>query len=565
MTPEPKPLCVGAAFAGKHVLLTGASGFLGKVWLAMMLERAPEVGRIYVLLRSKALVSARGRFEKILNTSPAFSRLHERFGPRLSSFIAAKVEIIEGEISEAQLMMPPLTVARLQRDLDLVVHCAGLVDFDPDLRKALAANVDGTLHVADFVQSCDHAALLHVSTSYVAGSRQGAIPECVQAEYVPVESAAGAPFDAAVEVEAARAAAAQVVVAHSSPEHVDALRAQAQELVRELRAQAGQKPNEKLVANLVKRRLREELKQALSAEGMRRANHLGWPNTYTYTKSLAESLLARRRGLRLSIVRPSIVESSVEFPFPGWNESFNGSAPLAYVMGTWFRMVPARPDAPFDVIPVDMVCKAMSIAGAALLVDRHAPVYHVGSSYRHRCSVGRAAELIVLSHRRHYRGAERTRAERLFKSRCDAVLVEPDNAFSIGRNRSLVAGAREALELLPDKLQRYTKRWRERLERVDGKLEQIEKMVRLYLPFMYENYYVFESRALDATPALEPEFRFEPERLDWRTYWLDVHMPGLRRWAFPLIEGKKPERHRPAYPVRLGADAEPADVGQAAE
>ena len=58
---------------------------------------------------------------------------------------------------------------------------------------------------------------------------------------------------------------------------------------------------------------------------------------------------------------------------------------------------------------------------------------------------------------------------------------------------------------------------------------------------------------------------FEPESLEWRSYWLDVHIPGLRRWAFPLIEGKKPERYRPLYPVRFGRDLEPAPVGQAAE
>jgi long-chain acyl-CoA synthetase len=561
--PEPTPISICDAFAGKHVLLTGASGFLGKVWLAMMLERAPEIGRIYVLLRSKAMVPARSRFEKIVNTSPAFKRLHERHGVRLERFLLDKVEVIEGEISAPQLTMSPLWVARLQRDVDLVVHCAGLVDFDPDLRKALAANVEGTLHVADFVESCDHAALLHVSTSYVAGRRYGAIEERVHPEYVPTSSPADTPFDAATELASARANAERVVERFQSPDLVERLHAEAEALTRDRRVVGGEKGHDKLVANLVRRRLREDLKRALCDEGMRRAQQLGWPNTYTYTKSLAESLLARRTGLRLAIVRPSIVESAVEFPFPGWNESFNGSAPLAYVMGTWFRMVPAKPDAPFDVIPVDMVCKAMSIAGAALLQNRQSPVYHVGTSDRHRCSVGRAAELIVLAHRRFYRAAERTRTERVFKSRADAVLVEPDTAFSVQNNRALLAGLREALDVLPDKLQRHTRGLLGRIDRVDGKLAQIEKMVRLYLPFMYEGYYVFECRALAQTPALEPEFRFEPERLEWRSYWLDVHMPGLRRWAFPLIEGKRPERYRPLHPVRLAR--EPEMFGQAAE
>ena len=40
---EATPISVRDAFAGKHVLLTGAAGFLGKVWLALMLDRTPEL------------------------------------------------------------------------------------------------------------------------------------------------------------------------------------------------------------------------------------------------------------------------------------------------------------------------------------------------------------------------------------------------------------------------------------------------------------------------------------------------------------------------------------------
>ena len=537
-------ISIRRTFAGKHVLLTGASGFVGKVWLALMLERAPDIERIYVLLRSKSLVSARARFEKIINGSPVFAPLHERLGSATSDFIADKIEVLDGELSEPNMALPEAISRRLSRDVDLVVHCAGLVDFNPDLRKSLASNVDGTMHVADFVEASDHAALLHISTCYVAGSRHGAIEERIIPEYAPL----GQPFDAERELLDAHAATRRICQEHASRDHTADVRAEVEALVRTRRSG----DNTKLIANLARRRQREELKQALVDEGMERARRLGWPNTYTYTKSIAESLLLRRGSrLRFSIVRPSIVESAHEFPFAGWNESFNGSAPLAYVMGSWFRMVPARPDAPFDVIPVDMVCKAMSIAGAALLLGRHAPVYHIGSSDRHRCSVGRAAELIVLAHRRYYREPGRTRSERIFKSRWDAVLVEPDNLFAVDRNRDLLACARGAIELLPDKVERRLSKVTARIDSVDKKLAQIEQMVRLYLPFMYEGFYVFESRAIGRTPALEPEFRYEPEAIDWRKYWIEVHIPGLRRWAFPLIEGKRPERYRPRYPVRL--------------
>ena len=62
---------------------------------------------------------------------------------------------------------------------------------------------------------------------------------------------------------------------------------------------------------------------------MERAQQWGWPNTYTYTKSLGEQLTKKRAadvGVPVSIVRPAIVESSMSFPFPGWNEGINTCA-----------------------------------------------------------------------------------------------------------------------------------------------------------------------------------------------------------------------------------------------
>jgi nucleoside-diphosphate-sugar epimerase len=545
MSERTAPLPLRRSLAGKHVFLTGGSGFLGKVWLAMALTHLPEIGRIYVFLRPKALVPARQRFEKMLNSSPAFRPLHERYGARFSEFVSERVEVVEGELSSPNLGLPDDVVRRLRRELDVFIHCAGLVDFNPDLRKAISSNVDATMRVADFVEGCDRAALLHISTCYVAGRRYGNIDEVLPRDYAPV----GAGFDAEAEVEDAKAAIDQVTRSRATDEEQRAARA---EVIDELNKQGRAEPTPKVFESLLRKRLRERLKDALVDEGMERAQRWGWPNTYTYTKSLAESLLARRQDrIRLSVLRPSIVESALDFPFEGWNESFNGSAPLAYIMGSWFRMVPAKPLAPFDVIPVDEVCRAMTIASAALVTGRHAPVYHVGSSDRNACSVGRAADLIVLSHRRHFRERHRTRMERVVKSRWDAVLVEPDNPFGVKASRSVMRGVLEAIDMLPEKLREKADGLVTRLNETDDRFAQIEKLVKLYQPFMYESHYEFRSRALSQHPALEEELAFRPERVDWRKYWLDVHMPGLRRWAFPLIEGKRPERYRSEYPVRL--------------
>ena len=96
------------------------------------------------------------------------------------------------------------------------------------------------------------------------------------------------------------------------------------------------------------------LKTYLTEAGTRRAKELGWPNTYTLTKSLAESLIHKYgAGLPIAMVRPAIVETSVAKPFLGWNEGINTSASLSYLLGTYFRQLPSNESKRLDIIPVD--------------------------------------------------------------------------------------------------------------------------------------------------------------------------------------------------------------------
>ena len=56
------PLDLSEAFRGKELLVTGVTGFLGKVALVMLLDRYPEVGRVHVLVRPRGGGSAADRF-----------------------------------------------------------------------------------------------------------------------------------------------------------------------------------------------------------------------------------------------------------------------------------------------------------------------------------------------------------------------------------------------------------------------------------------------------------------------------------------------------------------------
>ncbi|MBK6797322.1 MAG: hypothetical protein IPG76_11185 [Acidobacteria bacterium] len=33
-------------------------------------------------------------------------------------------------------------------------------------------------------------------------------------------------------------------------------------------------------------------------------------------------------------------------------------------------------------------------------------------------------------------------------------------------------------------------------------------------------------------------FSYDASYLDWWDYWINIHIPALRKWAYPLIEGR---------------------------
>lgn len=553
------PISIRQTYAGRHVLLAGGSGFLGKVWLAMVLQRIPDVGRVYVLLRGKGR-GVKERFEKIVNEGYVFAPLHEEHGERLGEFVSRRVEVVAGDVSRPDLGMDPAVAERLRGSVDLVINFAGLVDFNPDLRDAAETNVMGAVHVADFVQSCHKAKLVHVSTCYVAGQRDGRIPEAVQAK-----TPSGKPMEAKAELAELREIVKRTEAENESPEvdahlHKDVI----------LRLEGRGEPSERRIREMVTRLKRKRLRETMMQAGTDRAKALGWPNTYTYTKALAEYLLLERKdGLDFTIFRPAIVESAVEFPFAGWNEGFNTSGPLVYLAKTWFRHIPARRGNPLDVIPVDMVCKALLVTGAALLRGEHGLVYQCGSSDRNFLPIDRLTELSALGHRKWLREHGESALHKVVLARWDALAADPDHMLNIGNIRSVMTQLTRYLrhglpEKIPSELQEAADKLAKETDTSNQRLRKIEDVLELFQPFTHDHYTVFECRALDRHPVIEPEFRFEPESIDWRRYWLDVHMPGLRRWCFPIYESKDREVYRPRVPFALQEPAPaPADAAAA--
>ncbi len=389
-TPRVKRLSVRENLANRHLLLIGVTGFIGKVWLVDLLENVPDIGKITLLIRRNRTTSAQRRFEKIVEESPTFDTLHDRHGRKLGAYLKEKVEVVEGDVSLPGLGLDGPTQARLANSLDLIVNSAGLTDFNPDLRDAVSSNVDSAINLLDFLRKCHHAGLMHLSTCYVVGMRDGRVTEELRDNYNP----AGDPkFDAEREVESLRETIRRVEERAESPELDRALRRQA---LGRGGNEASAPPGE--LDGVLKRNRARWARNRLARVGLRRAQHLGWPNTYTFTKSLGESILMRRgHDLPIAIVRPSIVESSERSPFTGWNEGINTSGPLSYLLGTNFRQLPSNERKCLDVIPVDMVSRGMTLIASAVVARRHARLYQLATSAINPVNMGRSIELTGLA------------------------------------------------------------------------------------------------------------------------------------------------------------------------
>lgn len=559
-------LSIREAYVGKNVLLSGASGFLGKVWLSMVLDRMPEIGRVYILTRYRNGLSAHTRLERIFSSSPAFSPLQARLGEDMSQFVSSRVEVVQGDIAQPSFGMDEPLYSRLLEDVDLVVNCAGLVDFFPELGKALSVNVDGALHAAEFVRRSSRAALLHVSTIFVSGQRQGRIEETLKVDETP----AGISLNAETEYREAREAVERIADEYATEQSLHRVR---QAVIDRFDASSGILPETSVIEHMCRQQSRRDQKAVQCEEGRRRSESLGWSNTYLYVKALAEKLIATRYpDIRWATFRPSIIESAREFPFEGWNEGFNTSGPLTFMIGGFYPRMTARGDNPFDVIPVDEVCKGMITVGAALICNVHRPVYHCGTSDSNCFTVAQALELTNEYYRLQSRENPRSVYERLLASRRRTRPSEPDSILSVPKLKAASQVVNRVLDRMtssvPPAIESVMEKVSQRTEKFEKQMDDLAKIERLFKPFVYDMRAVFSTDSLRSHRVEEQEFEFRPESIRWRDYWIRVQMPGLSKWCFPIFKGKRPRRARPlvsfelARPheaVCMGADGEDVD------
>ena len=128
------------------VLLSGATGFVGREILSRFLER-DDGNVVYALVRADNDDDAAGRL-------PAHDRL----------------TAVAGDIEREGLGLSAEASERLRREVTTVLHCAASVSFDLPLEESRSVNVGGTRRMLEFARKCTRLERFsYVSTAYVAG------------------------------------------------------------------------------------------------------------------------------------------------------------------------------------------------------------------------------------------------------------------------------------------------------------------------------------------------------------------------------------------------------------
>src|SRR5215470_14912195 len=111
-------------YRGRNVFILGSTGFVGKVLLAMLLDRFPDLGRAYVMVRRGSGTSSETRFWQSVVTSPAFDPLRTRHGgpDGLAEFLRRKVTVVDGDITVTNLGLSEEDAERVAKDIDVLIN-----------------------------------------------------------------------------------------------------------------------------------------------------------------------------------------------------------------------------------------------------------------------------------------------------------------------------------------------------------------------------------------------------------------------------------------------------------
>ena len=519
----------------KTLCVTGTTGFVGKGVVVQILRHAPDVKRIYLPTRPRTLsggtvVSVEERVRKEVIDSSAFDGLRKAWGETFEDRVGDKLHAIEWKgLTYANLGMDPDVVSQLQEEVQVVISSAATVVFDEPIDLALEQNTLGAGRVLDFAKGCKGAVFVHLSTAYVNGQMTGAIPERA---FEPNESIAKrlsdglAPkYDLDEEIEAIQGLGRSVrEEAESSERRADF----EQTLARQNR---GKRVTDHRLAHQLDALKQRWIWKQLVEEGTRRGQHHGWHDSYTMTKAMGEQLIVRERGdLPTAIVRPSIIESSLRDPEPGWLDGLKVADPLiAHFSKGRLSDFPGDPNVVLDLIPVDVVANATLSVLPDLHEAKDVKIYHVATGSRNPLRLGAMFDYVYEYYRDNPEVDRQGRPIPVQRWRFPSP-----RAFRRGlkvRYQLPLWVGRWLLEHLP--ATHRTSRWSRRLTRIEATIERVLSLSEIYGPYTSLNCLFETANIQQVYDGLADDdknrFNTDVSRIDWREYVQEIHIPGLRR------------------------------------
>ena len=505
------------SLAGKRIAVTGSTGFVGTALVERLLRSVPDC-ELILLVRDGQRTPAARRTQREILKNDAFDRLREIHGDDFDAVMAARVSTVAGDVTVDGLGLNDADRA-LWGTADIVIHSAAAVSFDSPLDSAVQINLLGPTRIANLANEMavtPH--LVAVSTCYVAGNRRGKAPEILVSE---------GPFDIGLdwraEVRATERLRSDLDAASREPEQLLRFRKEARAELGAAGAPALAEKTEDIRTKWVK--------SELVAAGRARAASVGWPDAYAFTKALGEQALIDVKGdVRVSIVRPSIIESALAEPKPGWIRGFRMAEPviISFARGL-LKEFPGVPEGTVDVIPVDLVV-ATIIAVAAQGPDEAPPITQIASGginpLKYRTLVDNVTGWFTRNP--------------IYDTKGQPIVVPEWRFPGRGRVQKQLRQAKTVLSTADRVLQALPLRGRQaelsaQLEEQRMEVETALEYVELY--GLYTEceaiYQVDNLLSIHETMSEEDrrDFNIDPRTVDWIHYVNEIHLPSIIQHA----------------------------------
>jgi len=507
-----KRTIVNENLSGKRLFITGCTGFLGKVLLEKIIRSISDVADIYLLVRGNAKYkTGKERFNAEIATSSVFNRLKAEDIEAFELFCEHKIHVVTGELTEPKFGLTESDFSALSRKVDVIVNSAASVNFREELDKALKINTLCLENIVALSRQGGDLPVVQVSTCFVHGLNQGEIHEGVLA-----------------------------------PANINFPRDdQGVYLIDTVVGKLQSK-----IARLAKKKLNEhEHKDALIQLGIEQSNRYGWNDTYTFTKWMGEQLLIEKlQGKSLSILRPSVIESTLNEPVPGWIEGVKvaDAVIFAYSRGK-IAYFPADPKGIIDIVPADIVANGVILAMTKLFVSPgEINIYQSCSRGSEQPTTSQLVNFLIEEAQHNHKSYPK-----LFKNK------KPSKTFNLV-SKHLFGSIVKVIDVSLNTTHRVKSLFGFESEKTTFH-KNISTALQLSTVFSFYGFPTYRFRNDKLLSLAEElgelgagEFQVDPSSIDWKGYFGKTHIAGIEQYAlketkvYSLNKGQKRRKREAA-------------------